>query len=216
VGPQRQNLSRRPSSHDRARGRRHTLPAGGWAYYGENGWEIYNGSGQFLSTGSTPTTRTIFLADEEFGLDGAIAAVLGTQANGLHRVINLIDGITSGAFCSFMMPTDAATGTITIRPSWVPSASDATPHTVRWQMRILILSGATITNAATAVPWTGVSAARTVNVEVLETGSASTGVTPAAGDRVWVEIQRVGGDGLDTYVGNVYLKGLRIDYSATS
>jgi hypothetical protein len=160
-------------------------------------------------------TRSLFIDGSVLRVDAATGVKLGTPPNAVDGV-SLANAITSGAYCNFIMPVDVITGTLTIRPIWVPSATDGTAHTVQWQMNIKIISAADVTATGTSVAWTGVSAARTVNVEVLETGQVSTGVSPAASDRVRLEIQRIGGSGSDTYVGDVYLVGLRIDYSANN
>jgi hypothetical protein len=160
-------------------------------------------------------TRALFVDGSTFRMDAATGVKLGTPPNAIDGV-QLADGLTSGAYCNFIMPVDVITGTVTVRPMWAPGATDGTAHTVRWQMNIKVLNAADVTAAGTTVTWTGVSAARTVNVEVLETGQVSTGVSPVAGDRVRLEIQRLGADGADTYVGAVNLLGVRIDYAANN
>jgi hypothetical protein len=160
-------------------------------------------------------TRSLFIDGSVLRVDAATGVKLGSPPNAVDGV-QLADALTSGAYCNFVMPVDVITGTVTIRPVWVPNATDAVAHTVKWQMNIRIISAADVTAAGTSVAWTGDSAARTVNVEVLETGQASTGVSPAANDRMRLEIQRVGADAADTYVGAVNLIGVRIDYSANN
>jgi hypothetical protein len=160
-------------------------------------------------------TRALFVDGSTFRMDAATGVKLGTPPNAIDGV-QLADGLTSGAYCNFTMPVDVITGTVTVRPMWAPGATDGTAHTVRWQMNIKVLNAGDVTAAGTTVTWTGVSATRTVNVEVLETGQVSTGVSPVAGDRVRLEIQRLGADGADTYVGAVNLLGVRIDYAANN
>jgi hypothetical protein len=160
-------------------------------------------------------TRSLFIDGSVFRIDAATGVKLGTPPNAVDGV-QLADGLTSGAYCNFIMPVDVIAGTVTIRPIWAPGATDGTPHTVRWQMNIKVLNAADVTAAGTTVAWTGVSAARTINVEVLETGQASTGVSPAADDRVRLEIQRDGAHANDTYVGAVNLIGVRVDYQANN
>jgi hypothetical protein len=160
-------------------------------------------------------TRSLFIDGSVFRIDAATGVKLGTPPNAVDGV-QLADGLTSGAYCNFIMPVDVIAGTVTIRPIWAPGATDGTAHTVRWQMNIKVLNAADVTAAGTTVAWTGVSAARTVNVEVLETGQASTGVSPAADDRIRLEIQRDGAHANDTYVGAVNLIGVRVDYQANN
>jgi hypothetical protein len=158
--------------------------------------------------------RSLYIDGSVLRMDAATGIKLGIPPNAVDGV-SLANGLTSGAYCNFIMPVDVTTGTITVRPIWVPSATDGTAHTVRWQMNTKIISATDVTAAGTSTPWTGDSATRTINVEVLETGGTS-GISPAANDRVRLEIQRVGADGADTYVGDVYLIGLRIDYLANN
>jgi hypothetical protein len=159
--------------------------------------------------------RSLFIDASMLRLDAAQGVKIGTPPNAVDAV-SLADGVLGGAYCNFNMPVDVITGTVTIRPQWAPGATDGVAHTVRWQMNIRILTAADVTAAGTTVAWTGVSAARTVNVEVLETGQASTGVSPAANDRIRIELQRDGAHANDTYVGAVQLLGVRIDYQANN
>jgi hypothetical protein len=160
-------------------------------------------------------TRALFFDGSILRLDAAAGVRMGTPPNVVDGIA-LVNGVTSGAYFNFIMPVDVITGTVTVRPIWVPSATDGTAHTVRWQMNIQIITASDVTATGTTVAWTGVSAARTVNVEVMETGQASTGVSPVAADRVRLEIQRDGAHANDTYVGDVYLIGVRLDYSANN
>jgi hypothetical protein len=160
-------------------------------------------------------TRSLFIDGSVLRMDSATGVKLGTPPNAIDGV-QLADGVLSGAYCNFIMPVDVITGTVTVVPIWAPNATDGVAHTVRWQMNIKIISAADITAAGTTVAWTGASATRTINVEVLDTGQASTAVTPAASDRVRLEIQRDGAHANDTYVGAVNLIGLRVDYSANN
>jgi hypothetical protein len=198
------------------------LPAGGSATYEDgDGWMLLNANGQLLTTAAVPTTRAIFLEADQFNLNGCIAKTLGAIGAGpianKARGAFFADAITSGCITTFVMPDDAQTALISIRPMWVPDTSDATPHTVRWQMIVLDITTADVTSAGTTITWTGGSAARTANVAVVDVYQATTGVvTIGAGDLVRIEIQRLGADGADTYVGGVVLLGLHIDYQAVS
>jgi hypothetical protein len=128
--------------------------------------------------------------------------------------VALADAATQGAFSVFQMPSDSTGVAFTVRPVWSPGATDSSAHTVRWQFNSKVIVGADITAAGTVITFTGVSATRTVSVPVLETGASSGAVTPAAGAWVRLEIQRLGSDGNDTYVGVVNLIGVQIDYTA--
>jgi hypothetical protein len=133
----------------------------------------------------------------------------------LSAAINYADGATSGAYWNFLVPADYTSGTLTFQLSWTPSATDAVAHTVRWSVTAKAIGGGTtITTAGTTTAWTGDSAARTINVTVAET-SQDTGVTPSAGNRFRLEIQRIGANAADTYVGAVRLIGVTVFYTAS-
>jgi hypothetical protein len=159
-------------------------------------------------------SRSLFIDASMLRLDAAQGVKIGTPPNAVDAV-SLADGVTSGAYCNFNMPVDVITGTVKIRPQWAPGTTDGVAHTVRWQRNIKIITAADVTASGESIAWTGDSAARTVNVEVLETGGTTT-ITPAANDRIRLEIQRLGADGADTYVGAVQLLGIRIDYQANN
>lgn len=158
-------------------------------------------------------TRNIWLAAHEASLDGATLIAVGASPN-LSAAINYADAATSGAYWSFMVPVDWASGALSIIACWTPAATDAVAHTVRWTITAKnINSGSDVIAAGTATTFTGASGARTVNIAVNET-TTSTGVTPTAGGRVLLELQRIGADAADTYVGAVRLTGILVQYTA--
>lgn len=171
----------------------------------------------------TRSTRTFFvvIGDMWFGGEQGgtaphefpLGVDLGTLPNQV-QAIQLTDAVDSGITCQFVMPIDASTATITVRPIWAPGATDAVSHAVAWRMAAKILTGADVTAAGTAINWTGTSAARTVNVQVVEAGQATTAVTPTAGEIVRLALSRDGGAAGDTYVGDVNLISIRIDYTS--
>ena len=159
-------------------------------------------------------TREIMLVPETAGLDGATLIAVGASPN-LTRAINYADAATSGAYWWWYVPLDWASGVINIRPLWTPAATDGTAHTVRWSVTAKeITTGTDVTAAGTTTAFTGTSAARTVNIAVTE-NLQSTGITPSGtGVRLKIELQRIGADAADTYVGAVRLYGLVVSYTA--
>lgn len=159
-------------------------------------------------------TLAFLLRAEDATLDGATFVNVGASPN-LSRVVNYADAATSGAFWTFLVPNDWTSGVLNVQMCWTPAATDAVAHTVRWSMTVKqINTGADVTAAGTTTAFTGASAARTVNIMVVDT-LTSTGITPAAaGSRVMIEVQRIGADAADTYVGAVRLHGVIVSYTA--
>jgi hypothetical protein len=142
-----------------------------------------------------------------------IGVDIGSLPNQVSGV-TLADAFDSGVNCKFMMPIDASTATVTVRPIWSAGATDGVSHAVAWRMNVKILTGADVTAAGTSIAWTGASAARTVNVQVVEPGQATTAVTPAAGEIIRIALSRDGAAAADSYVGDVNLLYIRIDYTS--
>jgi len=149
-------------------------------------------------------------------LDVATAVNLGASAN-LLGAVAYADAATQGAFWTFEVPADWASGVITIQPVWSPGATDGVAHTVRWSMTCKTLAaGVTVTAAGTTVAFTGSSAARTIAVLVYDTATSTTLTPAAAGDLFMIELQRIGADAADTYVGVVNLVGIIVSYTANT
>jgi hypothetical protein len=187
-------------------------------YTHAQGWFVKDANGSIKNVNTAAQmTRSLWLLIDNMIIDAGMCSIMGTfTADNIMRCLALADGVTNGGYLPFVMPSDAQTNTVTVRPVWTPVSSDATPHTVRWQIIIKNVSNVDFTGTPTTIAWTGDSAARTMNVDVLETGQVSTGVNCAAGDRITLELARLGADGADTYVGTVDLCGIRIDYKAVS
>lgn len=163
----------------------------------------------------TDITRKILLLAADAKLDVATAVNLGASAN-LLGAVAYADAATQGAFWTFEVPADWASGVITIQPVWSPGSTDGVAHTVRWSMTCKTLAaGVTVTAAGTTVAFTGSSATRTVAVLVYDTATSTTLTPAAAGDLFMVEIQRIGADANDTYVGVVNLIGAIVSYTAS-
>lgn len=162
----------------------------------------------------TDVTRSFMLNPAEAGLDGTSTLIaVGTTAN-ISRAINYPDAATSGAYWNFLVPLDWASGTISMQISWSPAATDGVAHTVRWSMTAKALgSGSNVIAAGTTVAFTGVSGTRTVDILTVENVQDTT-ITPAAGNRMRLELQRIGADAADTYVGAVRVFGVVITYTA--
>jgi hypothetical protein len=162
----------------------------------------------------TDITRALFLPAVAAGLDVATLVNLGASPN-LTKAVAYADAATNGAFWTFEVPEDWASGVITIQPIWSPGATDAVAHAVRWSMTCKnVTAGTTITAAGTNVLFTGAAAARTVGVVVKDTATSTTLTPAAAGDYFTIELQRIGADAADTYVGVVNLLGIRVTYTA--
>lgn len=159
-------------------------------------------------------TRKLWLPGANAKLDTATAANIGASPD-LTGVVAYADAATQGAFWSFMVPADWASGVITIQPVWSPGSTDATSHTVRWSLVAkAIAAGSTVTAAGTTVLFTGASAARTVGVVVYDTATSTTLTPAAAGDWFRLALRRIGADAADTYVGVVNLIGVIVSYTA--
>jgi hypothetical protein len=177
---------------------------------GNNNTHLIANSG--ASNGIQWSRPNLWLRPEDAGLDSATLVAVGASP-ALSHVINYADAATQGAYWSFPVPYDWNSGVLTAQIYWSPGSTDATSHTVRWSMRAISLaSGADVTGAGTTTTFTGASAARTVNLLVKDTAT-STGVTPAAaGDLFRFELQRIGADAADTYVGAARVHGILITY----
>lgn len=159
-------------------------------------------------------TRKLFLPTALAKLDVATAVNLGASPN-LTGAIAYADAATQGAFWTFEVPADYASGVITIQPVWSPGASDAVAHTVRWSMTCkTCAAGVVVTGAGTTVAFTGASLARVLATLVYDTATSTTLSPAAAGDLFTIELQRIGADAADTYVGVVNLLGIIVSYTA--
>lgn len=157
-------------------------------------------------------TRSFFLRAGDANLDGATLIAVGASPQ-LSAAINYADAATSGAYWAFTAPPDLAGASMSVQPMWSPGATDAVAHTVRWSMTSKVMAtGSDVTAAGTTTPATGASAARTINIMV--TDNVQTTVACAAGDRMRIEMQRIGADVADSYIGAVRLLGLYVTYTA--
>jgi hypothetical protein len=161
----------------------------------------------------TDITRSIWLVPAAGTPDGLTLTQTGSAPNFMD-CYSLPNGSTTGAFWTFEVPDDYVSGNPTATIYWSPSATDGTAHTVRWQYTFKSLgSGSDVIAAGTTTTWTGASAARTINLLVKDT-TTSVGAAMVAGDICRLEVQRIGADAADTYVGEVRLHAVRIDYTA--
>jgi hypothetical protein len=162
-------------------------------------------------------TRKLWLNAETAKLADTVPATAANigAAPDLTGVVAYADAATQGAIWNFMVPSDWASGAITIQPVWSPGATDGVAHTVRWSyIAKAIAAGSTVTAAGTTTTWTGASAARTVGVVVYDTATSTTITPAAAGDAFRIMVRRIGADAADTYVGVVNLIGLIVSYTA--
>lgn len=159
-------------------------------------------------------TRQYGLDAHDSGLGGTATLIqLGASPN-FSDALNLPDAATSGGYWSFMVPMDFVSS-LAFAPVWTPAASDAVAHTVRWSQSVKGLTAAQdVTAAGVTTAFTGSSAVRTVNIVVVEAATAA-GFTPTPGQWVRLNMQRIGADAADTYVGAVRLIGVTVSYTAS-
>jgi hypothetical protein len=163
----------------------------------------------------TDITRNIFLKAEDATLGTGTAFLNVGSGLNISRTVEYSDAASEDASWTFQIPDDWASGAITIQPVWSPGSTDGTAHTVRYVYTTKNLaSGTDVTAAGTAVTWTGASAARTVNILVFDTATSTTVTPAAAGNLMLFNLQRLGSDGADTYVGTVRIHGLIVSYTA--
>lgn len=159
-------------------------------------------------------TRSFDISMQEATNDGGTLAVVGTVPSAIAG-IRLDDGVTDGFYFSRHVPSDAVAGQpLTITIFWVPVATDAGSNAVRWSVEAAaIAAGTDATAAGTTTAFTGSAAARTANITVVET---TTQILAAvnAGEMVKVNVRRLGADAADTYVGNLWVIGVRLNYTA--
>lgn len=164
----------------------------------------------------TNVVRSFFLKAEDATLGtGAAFVTVGSGLN-ISRTVEYSDAASEDASWTFNIPTDFFGSAVTVQPVWEAGTTDASAHTVRWVYTAKALTnGVDVTAAGTTTTWTGASAARTANILVYDT-LTSTGVTPVSGDIAFLlNVQRLGSDGADTYVGAVRLHGLFVTYTAS-
>jgi hypothetical protein len=145
---------------------------------------------------------------------GTAPSVGGTFPN-QYRVHVLPNGSTAGVQWVFCLFHAAATSTFTVRPFWQPQTTDATAHSVRWQMSVkrFDTTGTTtggVNGVGTVQEWTGDSAVHSGAITYLETGLATT-VTVPPNCPVRLAVSRLGGDALDTHVGDINLHGVIVE-----
>lgn len=158
-------------------------------------------------------TKEIRLLPSAALLDSGTLTSVGSAPDHV-QVLQLADAATQGGTWDFEVPLDWDSGTFTVQPVWAPGSTDASSHTVRWQVKCKTRgAGGDVTAAGTATAWTGSSAARTQNLMVKDT-SQDTGVTiGGTGNLLAINIRRIGADAADTYVGAVNLLWVVLTYT---
>jgi hypothetical protein len=140
-------------------------------------------------------------------------ANIGTTPN-LIRVCTLAAASTQGIFWMAALPHDWSTGDLSASIIWSPGSADAVAHTVRWTLTSRSTRGGLAQfNTPSTVTFTGSSAARTQNLTVAEDATAL-GLSPLTGDLIRLEVQRIGGDGADTYTGTADVIGVLLSYTS--
>jgi hypothetical protein len=154
--------------------------------------------------------------DARLGATGVGSATILNTGLDQFVVVPMANAANTDCFWLMGCPDDYVTGTnFSIRVMWSPGASDATPHTVQFNVtaRYLVNSSAVAT-AGTGTPFTGGSAARTAGTEVLES-AVDTGVSGGnVNGYLRIDLQRLGSDGSDTYTGTVNVIAVQVSYTA--
>lgn len=146
-------------------------------------------------------------------VDSGARVSTGTSPT-VYDSIELTDGATEGAsFMVFPFPDFTKRYTTYIRLYWAPSATDASAHTVRWEVTALkVVAGTNVATAAgTTTTFTGISQANTQNQAVKEARTSVLSVTANETFAIRFTVRRIGGDGADTYVGDVRLFGALVE-----
>lgn len=153
--------------------------------------------------------RYLYRQASEFTLfGGAVHDYYGGSLKGY----TLVDANTRAAYgMMIQVPAEMFFGQITIRPAWVAQSTDAANHAVRWIIYSAKLISGSANGANSETQFTGNAIAHTADYYYEETG-ASILVSP--GDVIKLGIGRVGGAGADSYVGDVALVGVRVDYQS--
>lgn len=181
----------------------------------EEGWDDEVNANFTLLADAHVTARSVFLdAADGYDHSSTRAGITGTFPNSLPTFALTDSGGNTGVQWVFRMPEDSSGTTLLVRPVWAPLATVSGAITVRWQMDIKDLVGASMVAAGATVAWTGVSGTKTSNVPVLETGQASTGFSPAAASLVRFALTRVSGHAEDNLTTNALVIGVRLDYTA--
>lgn len=151
-----------------------------------------------------------FWPADAFALDGATRVSGGTTPN-IYSAIQFDDAVTEGAYILVRVPdwvVASSTPTFTMR--FAPQ--DGTGGNVRWQVTVLAAStGTDLTGAGTTAAATS-SASTTAHG--LRFGTASPGVTISGGNFIRIQVERLGGDALDTYAAAINFLGININYTA--
>jgi hypothetical protein len=179
--------------------------------------------GQFVKFAGTGTATT---TSKEAGYPGITSRSNFVQANmftiaegattysASYQAWLLADGSVQRVFGAFfLVPMDASSSTLTVRPAWTARATDSSSHSVRWVVYYSVMtdgasSGSSMTSAAFMSP----AKAHTANYFYLEDGTT---ITASAGSIVKLAVERTGNDWADTYIGDVALLGLRVDYTSS-
>jgi hypothetical protein len=174
---------------------------------------------KLLDSGYTITLEqtggTLYLPATQGTVDGGTMANIGASPS-LVRVAGLADAATQGIFWSADIPDDWAAGDLSAQIVWSPGATDGTAHTVRWTLTARVVRNAlALFGGPVTTTFTGLSGARTQDMPVFETAT-NLGLAPIQGDMLRFEVQRIGADGADTYVGTVNVIGVILGYVSMS
>jgi hypothetical protein len=170
---------------------------------------------------SRRTTRKFMIPAAQFEyISLAPRMTLGTAPN-ILSVIKLEDGDTQYASAALVtIPADLATTSVSVVPVWAPAVTDTWAFAkIRWSLTHKVLqhypTPTDATAAGTTTVWSGYYCGNNCTANYVQEydGYTITGIN--AGDTVMFSIARLGADAADTFVGDINLIGVRIEYTSS-
>lgn len=162
----------------------------------------------------TNRTRRWGLYSRGDGLaDGATNANVGSVPAALP-ILRCADAASQGVIYLAHVPMDAvAAQPLNAIVYWAPQASVGGTTSVRWEITALVINGVAVSGAGTTTTWTSPAQAHTIAVEEAE-ASQQILASVSAGDRVRIEVRRLGSDGADTMTTGADQIGIQLLYTA--
>lgn len=160
-------------------------------------------------------TRSVFIASRSGAIaDGGTQAGAFGASPALIGDIALSDGATQGLYFPAVVPRDAkAAQPLSAAIYWAPGSTDAGVHAVRWTITAAALHGGDLVDTAgTTTTFTGKAQANTAKNLVVEDAQQILASVSAL-DLLRIEVQRIGADAADTYLGSIGVIGVRLDYT---
>lgn len=156
----------------------------------------------------TDITRYVFISPSMMTVDDATAINNeGSTPDLISRISFPEASNRSGALFSWMVPSDWASGAIVPTLIWAAGTSTGD---VRW-----IVSMSEIAAGDNPAEASGTTASLTVADSTTAKYSSLAGITPtAAGNLIKFNVERNANNAADTATGNVFLYGVRLEYTA--